>query len=519
MAVDYEHRDYCDNIDKWKRCEIVSKGQDSVHESGPIFLPRLSDQTDNEYNAYLRRTPFFNATRRTIAGLVGMIFRKPPVVKVPESVEKMMEDVTLDGTPLHLFALRVSEEVLKVGRVGIFTDYPEVPETATKADALAENHRPTLKFYKASSIINWKTRIVKNKILLSMVVLKEVRDIPVDEFEDKEEVQYRVLDLFEIDEDLPAGVVKRLVYRVRVIIIKEANGKKEEVTLSTSFPKIDGAYIEEIPFHFVSVDRVTWEINEPPLIDLVNINLSHYRTAADYEHGCHFTGLPTPVITGHETEKDENGNDQRYHIGSMTAWVFRRPEAKASFLEFKGEGLNALKDNMDRKEKQMAVLGARMLEVSRSNGVESANTAAIHRSGEQSMLACMAQALSIAITKALKTFTWFAGGDESDVSFELNRDFFPVPMDSLELTALVAAWQNGAIDYETLVENLQKGEIVRMDVTPEELQKRIKENPAPLAVAGTTPGNPTPNAPKTAAGGTENNPTIKQMQTGKTTSS
>lgn len=516
MSVKFEHPDYVANINKWLRCEDVANGQDAIHAAGPAYLPRLTDQTDIEYQAYKNRTPFYNATWRTIVGLQGMLFRKPPQVKVAPAIEPMMENVTLDGTPLHIFALNLSEECLKVGRVGVFVDYPKVDESATKADALAENHRPLLKMYRAKSIINWKTRTVKNKTQLSMVVLKEARSVRVDEFEDNLQEQYRVLDLVDLEVD---GVV-RTVYRVRVIVVEEkVKGVEEEITIEVSFPKIEGRYLESIPFQFIGVDDINWEVDEPPLIDLVDMNLSHYRTCADYEHGCHFTGLPTPVITGYTPESDENGVKEKLYIGSMTAWVFPREHATASYLEFKGEGLGALEKNLTKKEGHMAILGARMLEVQRTGGVESANTAAIHRGGEQSMLSSVAQSISIAVTKILKVFAEFAGASSDELSFELNRDFFPIPMDSLTITAIVAAWQNSAISYETMHDNLRKGEIIRLDKTPEQEQKQIKENPPPQAIAGTTPGSPSPNSAKTAASGTGKDPSITQMQRGKQTSS
>lgn len=517
MPVKNQHPEYTANLNKWERCQDVALGQDAVHAAGQLYLKALSDQTPEEYEAYKGRTPFYNATWRTIVGLQGMLFRKPPQVEVPPLVVPMMENVTLDGTPMHIFALGLSEECLKVGRVGVFVDYPSVDtEAATTADAQALNLRPMLKMYRAKSIINWKTRTVKNATILSMVVLQEVRSVMEDEFTDKEEPQYRVLDLVELT--LPDGVVK-LVYRVRVIIVEIVEGKEVEKTIETSFPKINGEFLSEIPFTFIGVDDVTWKVDEPPLIDLVDMNLSHYRTAADYEHGCHFTGLPTPVISGYTPETQEGGAVTKFYIGSMTAWVFPRHEAKASFLEFKGEGLNALEKNLSKKEAHMAILGARMLEVQRSGGVESANTAAIHRGGEQSMLSSVAQAISIGVTKVLKVFVKFAGADDGKVKFELNRDFFPVPMDALTLTAIIAGWQNGAYSYDTMFQNLQKGEIIELDATPESEQKKISENPAPQPTAGTTPGSPSPNSAKTEATGTGKDPSITQMQRGKNTAS
>lgn len=506
MSVKFQHEEYQEYIDKWIRCRIVADGQDAVHNATTAFLPRLMDQTADEYSSYISRTPFYNATWRTIVGLQGMLFRKPPVVELPPVVEPMAENITLDGTPLHIFALELAEECLKIGRVGVFVDYPHVDtETATLADAKSKNLRPMLKMYYAESIINWKTKTINNATVLSMVVLKEEIEVPVDEFESSEKDQYRVLDLVPVD--------GKYVYRVRVIQIeRDENGKEVEVVISEAYPVIEGAHLDFIPFQFIGVDDVNWEVDEPPLIDLVDMNLSHYRVSADYEHGCHFTGLPTPVITGYQPDTNKN---ERFNIGSATAWVFPRPEAKAFYLEFTGEGLAALERNLEKKEKQMAILGARMLETQNAH-VESADTASIHRAGEQSMLASVGKSISIGVTIMLKTFCKFAGGDPSKVKFELNRDFFPIPMDSLTVTSLVAAWQNSAISYETLYENLQKGEIVPLDRSAEQERGLITSNPPPLPMqSGTTPGNIEVKSPSTSASGTGKNPTQTQMQNAK----
>lgn len=508
MGVKHQHADYTAMMVKWQRCIDVCKGQDAIHEAGTLYLPQLKDQELEEYNNYKTRTPFYNATWRTVVGLQGMLFRKPPKVIVPNIVTPMLDNITLSGTSLHIFVLEASEECLKVGRVGIFVDFPIAPGNATQADAISENYRPSMKMYSATSIINWKTTTIKNKTVLSMVVIKEAIDIPKDEFEDVVGIQYRVLDLFQMGVLIPntnLGTVKN-VYRVRIFTVDAKTGN--DILMSTAYPTIKGEHLEEIPFQFIGVDDVSWKVDEPPLIDLVDMNLSHYRTTADYEHGCHFTGLPTPVISGYTPEAE----GEKFYIGSMTAWVFPRPDAKASYLEFTGQGLQSLKDNLDKKEGHMAILGARMLEV-QVRGVESANTAAIHRGGEQSMLASVAQAISIGFQRALKTFCQFAGATSTaDVRFDLNRDFFPVPMDALTLTALIAGWQNSAYSYETMFENLKAGEIIALETTAEEEQAAIKANPPPMLEAPTTPGNQEVKSPKPNATPATPAPTITQLQ-------
>jgi len=503
MTVKNEHVDYQNMTAKWQRCLDVCKGQDAIHAAGTTYLPRLGDQTESDYQAYKDRASFYNATWRTVVGLQGMLFRKPPAVTFPKQAEAMLDNITLTGTSLHLFALEVAEECLKLGRVGVFVDFPVAPIGATQADVLGSNFRPSMKIYSAPSVINWKTKTINNSTMLSMVVIKEVVDLPGDdEFADIAKIRYRVLDL------TLNGNFSKPIYRVRVFEVEDDSGKPRDVLVEGPFyPKINGKHLELIPFQFIGVDDVSWAVDEPPLIDLVDVNISHYRTNADYEHGCHFTGLPTPVISGYTVDP---ANTQKFHIGSMTAWVFPNAQAKATYLEFTGQGLDALRTNLDKKEGQMAILGARMLEV-QVRGVESANTASIHRGGEQSMLASIAQAISIGIQKTLEMFCKFAGA-EGEVKFELNRDFFPAPMDALTLTAIIAGWQNGAYSYDTMFANLKKGEIVPVEATPEAEQAAIKANPPPAQDVPTTPGNASPKGPKANETPATPAPTITQLQ-------
>jgi hypothetical protein len=504
MSVKQTHEEYKEVSSQWKRCRDAADGQDAVHEAGTEYLPILADQSSSEYNAYKKRACFYNATWRTIAGLQGMIFRKPAIVDVAAVVEPLLEDVSLCGENLHMFTLDLLEECLTVGRVGIFVDYPTIdPMHTTEADSQLLGLRPILKKYETESIINWRESVIGNRCVLSMVVLaEEVYVTGKDEFDSIEMEQYRVLDLTQLAK--PDGTAE-LVYRVRVFVVNE---KDEDVLISTAYPQIKGKFLNTIPFYTISTDGVEICPDTPPLVDLVDINLSHYRTNADYEHGCHFTGLPTPVISGYTPEKE----GQSFGIGSMTAWVFPRPDAKASYLEFTGQGLKALESNLTRKETQMAVLGARMLESKQSNG-DSQGGAAMNMGGEQSLLASISQAASIGIERALTMFSKFAG-TEQPAKFRLNKDFFPMPMSALNLTALVASWQNGAISYQTLFDNLQRGEVIDIDQTVEkELAKMNQHKPEIPGGTKVNQSATTGTQETTLSGSSGNNPTQRQLQT------
>lgn len=483
MALNDPHEDYKRMAPKWQRCRDVAAGQDAIHSAGEAYLPKLKDQTKEDYEAYVARATFYNATWRTIAGLLGMLFRKEPGKEVAKDLEEIIQDVTMSGVPFQVFAQHVAEECMVVGRVGVFVDYPVVDtETMTGADVLALNLRPSMNIYKAESIVNWRCRRVNNKYVLSQVVLKEVYSEPVDEFTDGvPEDRYRVLDL----DDVQSGETIKTIYRIRLFKLDE-KGNAIQIG-GDSIPSMKGAPLPFIPFYFIGVDDTTPEVDEPPLIDLVDMNLSHYKNMADWEHGAHFTGLPTAVVSGYSPVQDDTGRmPEKLYIGSTTAWVFTDPLARAMYLEFTGQGLGTLKDLCERKEMMMAILGARMLEAQKK-GIESADAAGIHRSGEQATLASAAQSISMGLKQALQTFSDWAGSS-GEVKYELNRDFFPMPMDAPTLTALILGWQSGAYSYETLFRKLKQGEVISSESTPESEQAKIAIE-APAAVPPAEKGN------------------------------
>jgi hypothetical protein len=433
-----------------------------------VYLPKLEAEEADAYKRRLMMTPFFNASWRTIVGLRGMLFRKPPKIDVPDEIKPITEDIDLAGTPLTSFAQDVVEESLTVGRVGILVDYPVASETMTMADVKQNGLRAMMSIYEAENIINWRTKRVNGATILSMVVLTETGELEgEDEFTRKTEKHYRVLDLVE-------GKYRQRLYRSKD---SSQDGTTDEQIGGDIYPIMNGSPLDYIPFIFVGVDDTTPDVDAPPLIDLVTTNFKHYGQATSYERGCFFSGLPTLFISG------LNDPDKKIYIGGDVANILPDSQASAVFVEVMS-GFTALRTNLEDKKAEMAILGARMLEAGRTGGaIEAAETVARRQSGEQSVLACMAQTASDGLTKALQ---WLADwqGIKATVKIDLNRDFLPMPMDAPTLTAMVSAWQSGAISKETLFDNLQQGELVDPDVTFDDEEARINANPASMPTLG-----------------------------------
>lgn len=467
MSVKHEHPAYGKMAPKWQRCRDASDGRDALLERATQYIPRLKEQEQNAYDTYAFRATYFNATWRTIAGLTGLLFQKTPHVEVPSAVEPYLEDIDMAGEPLHVFAQECAVECMTVGRVGVMIDFPSVKtegEIITVRRAEQAGLRPIMTRYTAESIINWRAARINNQHKLTMVVLREEAKVAgADEFEEKTEPRWRVLDLVLLE--------GAQAYRQRVFKHDEKTGR--DILLEERFPLRNGKYLDEIPFIILGVDTCSHEVAEPPLIDLVDLNLAHYRVSADYEHGCHFTGLPTPWIAGYQP----TDSTQKMYIGSSAAWGFQDPQTKVGFLEFTGQGMQTLERNLERKEQQMARLGARLL-AQEAKVQETATVAMLQQNGETSILSSIAQVLSLGLTRALSIFSAWAG-QESKVEFEINREFFPASMTPQMLHELVASWQAGAISKQTLFDQLQKAEIISEAIDFEEEQGRTDQEPPP----------------------------------------
>ena len=209
-------------------------------------------------------------------------------------------------------------------------------------------------------------------------------------------------------------------------------------------------------------------ISPPPLIDLANISLSHYRTSADLENGRHFTSLPQAWITGVDADEFRNG----LRIGGNTAWIIPNEGAKLGYLEFSGQGLGSLENALREKEAMMAIVGARLLESKK--GVESAETSRIRQNIETSVLSHIAVTLQNGLRKVLKYMARWEGLDENEVHLELNMDFVDVRIPHQEIIALVQAYQMGGISMNTLLYNLKQGEVIPDDVSIDDEREKIE---------------------------------------------
>jgi len=460
MPIDSKHPQHDKYAPFWERCRDTAAGSDAVKARGTKYLPQLTGQTGGKYSAYKMRALYFGATGRTVDALSGAIFRKEYILDFPKSKKEDLNDVTEEGSNVDVLLRRVIREQVEVGRFGLLVD------AATEE---GEDNRPYISQYKAENILNWRTERVKGVMQLVMVTLaEEYNDYGKDAFEPETKTQIRLLRLAKADGDSPADE-KRFVYQH---LVYRKNDKDQWVRHGEAIvPEINGKQLDYIPFKFINATDDEPAPKKPPLLDLADVNLSHYRTSADLEHGAHFTALPTPVLMGFNAKNT-------YTIGSGVAWVTDNPQADAKYLEYSGQGLGALRDLKKDKENAMAVLGARMLE-EQKKGVEAADTHRMRQSGEGSILAALAGVADEAVTQILKWYAeWLnvSEGEIKKIKLTLNKDFVGSQMAADKLIALMKAKQAGEISQDTFLHNLKEGEIIPDGTSVDDEKLKIKND-------------------------------------------
>ena len=455
--------EYTDQLIDVQRNRAAVAGERSVKRGGVKFLPPLASMccsitydengeqqfrqsitltTEGQaaYTKYIALASFYGATGRTVDGLVGLIFSKNPVQELPPIIEYLNENADSKGNSLRDLAKQAATEAMISPRSGILVARPSTPEGSSIADVEAQNLRPKLLSYKFEDIINWDYEVINNVEKLSLVVLCELTT-KRDGFKVDVEKQYRVLELIE-------GVYHQSLYN-------DAGAQIEAVLPVT----INGSTSDVIPFYFVEVGAEGKSI----INDLVDMNFHHYQVSADYNSKNHFSSFTIYYETGADSS-------QNMLMGNGVKWSNRSSDATFGILQPDGNA-DALRISLQDDEQRMAALGAEALKP-RSSGAESAEAKSLDQVAQNSTTADVAITISEALTKALNFASMWMGSTEEAV-YQLNTDYNPTGMSGQDLTAMVSAYQGGAISYDTLYENLQRGEIASVERTADEERAMI----------------------------------------------
>lgn len=457
MPIDSKGEVYKNREDEWRMLDTVMAGEQAVKLAGEIYLPKLSGQDDTEYKKYKSRGTFYNATSRTSTGFHGAIMRKKPTVEgIPDNFDPYLKSFTKDGKSFNVFVSLLVKDVIDLGFCGAMADM-----------LMGASPKPYVSLYHPLDIINTAVDIVDGREKLVWITLAEVA------YEKKADdpYEFNIIDLVREYLLIDGQVVVRLWKKdqeddswYRVQMLNSAGELVDEL-----YPvRVGGKGLDEIPFVFfgaVSNSRIP---PKPPLLDVANLNIKHWQLNVDYYHGLHFCALPTPWLAGFP-------KDTVVYIGPEKALVTTDADAKCGYLEFTGQGLRAVKDALNDLEKNMAVVGSRVLEEQKRQ-TEAAETARLRSSGDTATLSTIVSSVEEGTKQLLKYFGYWLGTPVENPVVKLNTDFVSAKLGSDEVIALLHAIQAGVISQDSFLYQLKQGEILPPDRTIEEEKALIEKD-------------------------------------------
>lgn len=417
-----------------------ARGEKAVKEAGEDYLPMPSGfrvQADGGramYAAYQKRAQFSEIVAPTIRGMIGVIHRTEAQISMPKAMEGLWEKATADGLPLEALHRRITGELLLMGRYSLL------------ADAASEgSDLPWLAGYTTEALINWSPA-------RDFFVLDE-SGLQRDGFLWNQKQAYRVLRLEE----------------GRYTVERYANTEKEGDDAQPTMR--GGGALKDIPFVVIGSKDLSVSPDEPPLIGVARAALAMYRLDADYRHQLYMSGQETLVII--------NG-DAPSAVGAGVVLSLKaskedhQPDAK--YVGPAGTGIAAHREAIQDERGNAAAAGARLFDTEKKSA-ESGDALRIRYAAQTATLTSIALASAQGLEKALRHIAIMIGARPDEVIVKPNLSFVEAGLTPREAADLVKLWQDGAVSYQTLYENLQRGEIASAERShTEELDLIDKED-------------------------------------------
>lgn len=445
----------------------------TVSDAVQIAFLRLINPSDtstynlNRNTNMINGAVLFNGVVKTRSGLLGMLYRKPPVeADLPEVIEYIFDNVDGSGLSMVQQSRSVSSDVVSIGRDGLLTDMPRNSEgkQLTAAD-VTNGFRASIQEYKAESIVDWHESIINNVKVLDLLILCEVIEkFAANSINTREKIkQYKVYRLN--------------TEGVTVQIFTDNDGKG--FTQDGEGVPVLGANNEQlpgIPFEFVGSKNNQPSVDNLPLEPIADVNTGHYQESANLASSSFQLSACQPWVASNSFAKiaqDKAKNGGSVELGEDSLIIV---EAGGSF-NFASPPPNPLsKSVQDSYKEQMVELGAQLIT---SGGMaETAEAARLKHASDVSDLEVISDNISEAYTKSLEWVCLFMGVEyKPEYTFKLNNEFFEMKLSAEDAIKLVTVWQGGAISKAVLQENLVKGKLIPDNVDLDSMNKEIDDLP------------------------------------------
>lgn len=462
---------------RWAKLATLLAGTEAMRDAGGDYLPIHPAETDVAYAERLGCTTLFNLTSLTLKSWVGRPFSDEVTVgdDVPGEVSSALninKDVDLEGNSIDIFARRWFEEGLAKSFCHVLVDFPRKKEpedgvVRTMADDRKENLRPYWVLVKPENLIFARAEIVDGAERLVHVRILET-EVVADGFAEVTVERIRVL------EPGSVAIWKRT---------EDNKSKDHEGWVLDDSWETD---LDFIPLTTFYADRDSFMIGKPPLLDLADLNISHWQSSSDQRAVLTVARFPILACSGGIAA------DGKLEVGPNT-WLYTAdPQGRFYYVEHTGRAIEAGRKDMDTLESQMANYGAEFLR--QKPGNPTATARALDSAESTSPLQDVTIRFMAAVSTALDFTAKWLGLKEEGGTIKLPTDFGPEQALVADYQALIAARKNQDISRLTYNRELKRRGTLSDEFDPAENAKELEEEAGDLTGSPVTAINIDPDA-------------------------
>ena len=417
----------------WGIMAAVTRGTNYIRDLSETYLPQEPREDDDAYTTRVDRSVLSPYTSRLIETAAGAILRKPIHIEGDPYWLELANNIDGLGSSINEYARRALVSSLTYGHSAILVDYPSATAALNLAEERAMGRRPYFVHVDAPQIWGWRKESGTNRLLQVRIHDYDVR--PLNEFGEEQIEQMRVIypgryDLYTLGQEI------------------------------VEFSETGDYSLPEIPLVPIYSNRRGLLVSQPPLLDIANLNITHYQRQADLIHALHIAAMPTLVLEGWDDTTGSATMGVNYAIAMQ-------PGNKAYYVQADATSFDAQMNELQSLESQMSTLGVTKL-FGQKFVAESAEAKRIDQAQSNSVLSIISQELESALNQAFAFAAQYVGLEPPEIT--IDRDFDYYRLIGQDVAVLTQLNQLGKISDSTLLEILRRGEILpdNMNIEDEE---------------------------------------------------
>ena len=423
----------------WGVMAAVTRGTNYIRDLSETYLPQEPREDDDAYTTRVNRSVLSPYTSRLIETAAGAILRKPIHVEGDPYWLDLIQNIDGLGSSINEYARRSLVSSLTYGHSAILVDYPAAMGARNLAEERALGRRPYFVHVDAPQIWGWRKEAGTNRLLQVRIHDYDVR--PLNEFGEEQVEQMRVIypgryDLYTLGQEV------------------------------VEFTESGDYSLPEIPLVPIYSNRRGLLISQPPLLDIANLNITHYQRQADLIHALHIAAMPTLVLEGWDDTTGSATMGVNYAIAMQ-------PGNKAYYVQADATSFDAQMSELESLASQMSTLGVTKL-FGQKFVAESAEAKRIDQAQSNSVLSIISQELESALNQAFAFAAQYVGLEPPEITIDRDFDYYRLIGQDVAVLAQLA--DTGKISNAMLLEVLRRGEILPDNINIEEELLDLPDN-------------------------------------------